>query len=138
VTARPVRTDPDAGLPDLVQQLTADSKRLVKDEILLAKLETREAIHTAARGGLRMAVAFGVGIVAMIAFTIALATGIGRLANDNMWIGAMAAGALELAIGSWLIRRGVGRFTEPSYSMEETRAALKETMTPPRRARLRY
>ena len=128
MTARPVRIDPDAGLPDLVKQLTTDSKRLVKDEIRLAKLETSEAIHLAGRGALWLGVAFGVGIVAMIAFTIALATGIGRLAGGNMWVGAIAAGALELGVGAWLAMRAVAAFGKPSYTLEETRDEVRETV----------
>jgi hypothetical protein len=128
VTARPVRIDPDAGLPDLVRRLSDDSRRLVRDEIRLAKLETREAIHAAARGGLWLGVAFGVGIVGLIAMTVALATGLGRLANDNMWAGAMAAGVIELLVGALLINRGVKRFSDPSYTLAETRSELKETV----------
>ena len=138
MTASSVRIDPDTALPDLVRQLTTDSKRLVKDEMLLAKLETKEAIHDAAKGALRLAVAFGIGIVALIAFTIALATGIGQLANGNMWIGAVTTGVLELALGGWLVKRGVERFGEPSYSLEETRSALKETVDWAGGARVRH
>ena len=128
MTARPVRIDPDAGLPDLVKRLSDDSKRLVRDEIRLAKLETRDAIRTAARGALWLGVALGIGIVALIAGTIALATGIGRIANDNMWVGAVGVGLLELGLGAWLINRGVARFAEPSYTLEETRAEVRETV----------
>ena len=127
MTARPVRVDPDAGLPELVRQLADDSKRLVRDEVRLAKLETAESIHDAARGGMWLGVAFGVGIVALVALTLAIATGIGQLANGNMWVGALVTGVLEIAIGAWLIQRGIAKFGEPSYSLEETRAEVKET-----------
>jgi hypothetical protein len=128
VAANPIQIDPEVGLPDLVKQLAEDSKRLVADEVELAKLETSEAIHAAGKGAMWLGVAFGVGIVALIAFTIALATGIGQLANGNMWVGALAAGLIEVAIGGWLIMRGVGRFGEPSYSLRATREEAKETV----------
>lgn len=124
--ARPVHIDPETGLPDLVKRLTDDSKRLVKDEVRLAKIEASEATKTAAKGAMWMGVAFGIGVVMLIAFTIALATGIGQIANGNMWVGALLTGAIEIAIGLWLIKRGVGAFAEPSYTFEETRAGLKE------------
>jgi hypothetical protein len=128
VAARPVYVDPEVGLPDLVKSLTDDSKRLVKDEVRLAKLEAREAVKTAGKGVLWLGVAFGVGIVMLIALTIALATGIGEIANGNMWVGALVTGALEIGLGLWLMKRGVSAFGEPSYTLEETRAELKETV----------
>ena len=127
MAARPVYVDPEIGLPDLVKRLTDDSKRLVKDEVLLAKLETKEAIKTAGKGVLWLGVAFGVGIVMVIALTIAVASGIGEIANGNMWVGALITGAVEIGLGIWLMKRGATSFAEPSYTLEETRAELKET-----------
>jgi hypothetical protein len=85
MAARPVYVDPEIGLPDLVKQLTNDSKRLVKDEVHLAKLEAKDSVKTAGKGALWLGVAFGVGIVMLIALTIAIAAGIGEIANGNMW-----------------------------------------------------
>ena len=128
MTARSVHVDPDTGLPDLIKRLTDDSKRLVKDEVRLAKIEAGEATKTAAKGAMWMGVAFGIGIVMMIALTIALATGIGQIANGNMWVGALVTGAIEIGLGIWLIKRGVSSFAEPSYTFEETRAGLKDSV----------
>jgi hypothetical protein len=126
VTARPVHIDPDVGLPELVKQLTADSKRLVKDEVQLAKLEAAEATKKAAKGAMWMGVAFGVGVVMAVALTVALATGIGELAG-NMWVGALLTGLIELGLGALLLKRGIAKFGEPSYTLEETRAEVRET-----------
>ena len=125
----PSRTtiDPDAGIPDLVRRLTDDSKRLAKDEIRLAKLEMRESVHVGARGALWMAVAFGVGVVALTAFTIFLASLIGRLVNGHMWVGALVTGVLELAVAAVLIKKGLGTFRQPAYTLPESREALKDT-----------
>jgi len=123
-----VYVDPEIGLPDLVKSLTDDSKRLVKDEVQLAKLEAKEAVKSAAKGALWLGVAFGVGIVMLIALTIAVATGIGQIANGNMWLGALITGVVEIGLGAWLVKRGVTSFGEPSYTLEETRAELKETV----------
>ena len=128
MAARPVYIDPEIGLPDLVKQLTNDSKRLVKDEVHLAKLEAKDSVKTAGKGVLWLGVAFGVGIVMLIALTIAIATGIGEIAGGNMWVGALVTGAIEIGLGVWLVKRGVTSFAEPSYTLEETRAELKETV----------
>jgi hypothetical protein len=120
-------TDPDAGIPELIRQLGDDSKRLVADEVRLAKLEMKESLHRASRGAVRLAIAFGVGIVMLVAFTVFLATLIGRLAAGHMWVGALVTGLIELAIAALLIRKGLSTLREPSYTLEDTRAALKDT-----------
>lgn len=123
------RVDPDIGIPDLVRRLTDDSKRLVGDEVRLAKLEMSENIHAGARGALWLTLAFGAGVVGLVALTLFLATAIGRAANGHMWVGAIVVGVLELAAAGMLIKRGIGAFGQPSYSLEETRESLKDTTT---------
>jgi uncharacterized membrane protein YqjE len=127
VTARPIATDPDAGIPDLIRRLTDDSKRLVTDEVQLAKLETKDSLHRAARGALWLGVAFGVFVVVLVALTVFVATLIGRIANGHMWVGALVTGVIELALGTWLLKRGLSTYAMPSYSLEESRSALAET-----------
>ena len=122
-----IPTDPDAGIPDLIRQLGDDSKRLVADEVRLAKLEMKESVQRAGTGAVQLAVAFGVGVVMLVALTIFLATLMGRLAAGHMWVGALVTGIIELGLAVVLLRRGMGVLREPSYTLEETRAALKDT-----------
>lgn len=124
--AQRISIDPDVGIPDLVRRLGDDSKRLITDEIRLAKLETQDSVRRAGHGTLWVAVAFGTAVIAMVAFTLFLATLIGRAAAGHMWVGAVVTGLLELGVGALLLKRGLGAFAEPSYSLEETRASLKE------------
>ena len=123
--AQRIPIDPDKGLPDLVRQLGEDSKRLLTDEIRLARLEAAEALHSAGRGGLWIGVAFGIAVVALVAVTLFLATAIGQLAAGHMWIGAIATAVLEIAAGLWLLRRGLRDLKRPPYSLPETRAGLR-------------
>lgn len=116
--------DPDVGIPDLVQRLGDDSKRLMSDEVRLAKLEMKENLARGGKGVVWLAVAFGVGIVAMVAFTLLLATLIGRLASGHMWVGALVTGILEIVLAVVLFKKGIGAFTAPSYTLEQTRATL--------------
>jgi hypothetical protein len=127
VAIEQIPTDPDAGIPDLIRQLGDDSKRLVADEVRLAKLEMKESVQQAGRGAVQLAVAFGVGVVMLVALTIFLVTLIGRIAAGHMWVGALITGLIELVVAMMLLRRGMGVLQEPSYSFEETRAALKDT-----------
>ena len=123
VTRMPV--DPETGIPDLIHRLSDDSKRLVSDEVRLAKLEVGENVRQAGKGAMWLGVAFGVGVVALVAFTLLLATLIGRIAAGHMWIGALITGVIELVIAMYLIKRGKNILKQPSYSLEQTRDALK-------------
>lgn len=116
--------DPDVGIPDLIHRLGDDSKRLVTDEVQLAKLEITESVHTAGRGAMWLGVAFGASVVAMVAATLLLATLIGRLVAGHMWVGAIATAVIELALAMFVVKRGLAAFKEPSYSLEQTRKSL--------------
>jgi putative superfamily III holin-X len=116
--------DPDAGIPDLIHRLGDDSKRLVTDEVQLARLEITESVHVAGRGAMWLGVSFGAGVVALVAATLLLVTLIGRMAAGHMWIGAPVTGVVELALAAYVIKRGIGAFKDPSYSLEQTRKAI--------------
>ena len=74
-----------------------------------------------------LAVAFGLAVVAMMAFTMFAITLVGRVLNGHMWIGALAVGVIELGLGYVLIKRGVNAFEDESYSLPMTRESLKDT-----------
>src|SRR5829696_5303318 len=114
VAARPYPPiDPEAGIPDLIRRLAVDSKRLVGDEVRLAKLEVRENVRTGVRGALWMALAFGAAVVALVALTVLVAAVLGRLLG-NYWAGALITGALELLVAFFLVKRGLDRLKQPS------------------------
>ena len=119
--------DPDAGITDLLRRMSDDSKRLVNGELRLAKLEATEHVKRAGRGAMWLAIAFGVGIVALVAATLLIATLIGRWFSGHMWPGAIVTGVIELIVGALLIKRGIVAFGKPSYSLEQTRESLTET-----------
>jgi hypothetical protein len=119
--------DPDVGIPDLIHRLTDDSKHLINDEVRLAKLEMRDTLHSGARGAVWLGVGFGIGVVALVAFTLFLATLIGRIAAGHMWVGALVTGVLELGVALVLFKRGKQSLTEPAFTLPETRNALSDT-----------
>ena len=123
--ANPARIDPNVGIPDLVRRLTDDSKSLVSNEVRLAKIEVRDGLHLAARGAIRLALAFGIGVVAMVAFTIFLVSLIGQMANGHYWLGALVVGIAELVGGALLVKRGFSTIGKASFTLAETRASLK-------------
>jgi hypothetical protein len=122
------RIEPDSRITDLVGQLKEDSKRLLTDEVKLAKLEVSESAKDAGLGAMWVGVAFGVGVIALVALTIFLTTIIGRAVNGHMYVGALVTGALEVIAGLLLVRHGVRKLRQPPYTMRETRRELKETV----------
>jgi hypothetical protein len=127
VPTRALASEPNTTIGELIGRLTDDSKRLVSDEVRLAKLEVGENVKQGAKGAAWMAAAFGVGVVALVALTIFLAAAIGRLVNGNYWVGALVTGLVEVAAGAWLIKRGVGAFGGTSYTLGESREELSNT-----------
>ena len=127
MASRPgMHPESELGIPDLIRRLTEDSKRLARDEVRLAKMEMRESVKTSARGAVWLALAFGAAVVALVALTIMLAALIGRLLG-NYWAGTLITAAIELGAGFFLVKRGLEAVTEPSYTFEESRDALRET-----------
>jgi uncharacterized membrane protein YqjE len=127
VAVSQVMTDSDPGIPDLIRRLSDDSKRLVTDEVNLAKIEAKESLSRATRGVMWLALAFGVSIVMLVALTIFLTTLIGRAVNGHMWLGAIVTGLVELWLGVYLIKRAIKAITAPSYTLEASRHALADT-----------
>jgi uncharacterized membrane protein YqjE len=100
-------TDPNLGIPDLVRRLRDDSKRLIADEVRLAKLELRESLERAGHGAVYLAIAFGVAVIALIMLTLLAVTLIGRVSAGHMWVGALLTGVVELGVGGLLVKRGL-------------------------------
>lgn len=126
-TQQRVAIDPDVGIPDLVRSLTDDSRRLLGDEVRLAKLEMRESVGQAGRGAMWLGLAFGISIVMLVAFTIFLTALIGRLANRHYWVGALVTAAVELGLAVWLFKKGAGSFAGARVTLPATRESLKDT-----------
>ena len=117
---------PDNGIPSLVRSLTLDSKRLASDELRLAKLELNQSVRTGMRGGMWMAVAFAVGIVAIVALTVLLVAAVGAIVGRRYWAATLIVGAIQLIAGWLVVRRGVKTVQHPSLTLEESRASLEE------------
>jgi uncharacterized membrane protein YqjE len=123
-----VPIDPDAGIPDLVRNLADDSKRLLGDEVRLAKLEMSESLKRAGKGGVWLAVAFGIGVIMLVFLTLLLVTAIGRLASEHYWVGALVTAVLWLVLAGVLVMKGLGQLKAPSYSLKQTREEAKQTV----------
>lgn len=121
------RVDPDATIGDLVGRLADDSKRLVRNEVRLARMEMRESVRTAARGALYVGVAFGTLVISFVALTVFLATGTSRLFAVPIWTGTLITAGLLLVTSALIVYGGLRVLRRQSYTLDETRAEAKET-----------
>lgn len=115
----------DPGFSPLIKQLTDDARKLVGDEVRLAKLETIESVHRAGIGALWLGAALGATIVALVGATLLLATAIGRLANGNYWAGALVTAVVELVVGFLMLKKGITQYKQAPYSLPATREGIK-------------
>jgi Protein of unknown function (DUF1469). len=107
MTVQMMPVDPNAGIPDLIHRLADDSKRIVADEVRLAKLELRESVHESGKGAMLLGIAFALTAAAIVMLTLLIVTLIGRFGAGHMWLGAVITGVVELVVGAWLVRRGL-------------------------------
>ncbi|HSJ66011.1 MAG TPA: phage holin family protein [Gemmatimonadaceae bacterium] len=124
---RDVRIDPDATIGDLVSRLGDDGKRLLGDEVQLAKLEIGENLRTASRGMVWLGVALALAFVGLTALTVGLSAVIGRVLTDALWLGTLLTGVLWLVLGGVLVKSGIGAVSGTSYSLPQTRRELALT-----------
>ena len=124
---RDIHIEPDATIGDLVSRLGDDGKRLIKDEIQLAKLEMGENVATAGRGMVWLGVALALTFVALTALTVGLSAVIGRLLTDALWLGTLLTAVLWLVIGGLLVKTGISTVSSTSYSLPQTRRELSLT-----------
>lgn len=123
-----VRIEPEPTIGDLVARLTDDSKRLVHNEVRLARLETGESIQQAMQGGIRLALAFGITILALVAFSVLLTAVIGSVLIGEAWAGALITGALEIIVGALVLWGGLRVMKRADFTLGESRAELKATV----------
>ena len=120
--------EPEATIADLVGRLSDDSKRLVHNEVRLARLETGESMHQAVQGGIRLALAFGIAILALVALSVLLTAVIGSVLIGNEWSGALITGGLEIIVGALLLWGGMRSMKRADFTLGESRAELKATV----------
>lgn len=123
---REVRIEPNATIGDLVSRLGDDGKRLLEDEVHLAKLEVGENLRVASRGFIWLGVALALSFVTLTALTVGLSAILGQL-FAALWLGTLLTAVLWLAIGGVLVKTGVGRLSSPGYTLPQTRRELALT-----------
>lgn len=129
MATRSIRVEPEPTLGALVNRLTDDSKRLLSNEVRLARLEMGESMHNAVSGGTLLALAFGIAILALVALSVLLTELIGSVLIGAAWAGALITGGLEVVVGALLLWAGMRTVKSADFTLGESRAELRATMT---------
>ena len=124
---RDVHIEPNATIGDLVSRLGDDGKRLLGDEVHLAKLEIGENVRVAARGMVWLGVALALSFVMLTALTVGLSAILGQLFANALWLGTLLTAVLWLILGGVLVKTGVGKLASPPYTLPQTRRELALT-----------
>lgn len=124
---RDVHIEPNATIGDLVSRLGDDGKRLLQDEVQLAKLEIGESVRTAGRGMVWLGVALALSFVGLTALTVGLSALIGNVLVNALWLGTLLTGVLWLVVGGVLVMTGIRTVSSTSYSLPQTRRELALT-----------
>ena len=124
---RDVHIEPNATIGDLVSRLGDDGKRLLQDEVQLAKLEIGESVRTAGRGMVWLGVALALSFVGLTALTVGLSALIGSVLTNALWLGTLLTGVLWLVVGGLLVMTGIRTVSSTSYSLPQTRREMALT-----------
>lgn len=115
----------DRSLGDLFGELSAQSTRLIRDEIRLAVVEIKRSIADVARESAMV----GAGGAIAYAGAIVLLFGIGLLISDLInkpgWVGLVVVGAIVLIVGGVLAYRSLAALRAARVVPERTMETLR-------------
>jgi uncharacterized membrane protein YqjE len=113
----------------LLRDLADGGVDLVRGEIVLARVETVEALNGIGRGSALVASAAVLallGVLALIAGVILL-VGDQWLPRDLYWLAALIVAVVTGALAAWFIRRGMSFLSPSELAPHETVTTIRET-----------
>jgi xanthine/uracil permease len=114
----------ERSLGELFSDLVQDSRRLVNQEIALAKVEMSEKAAQAARGVAFVAVGGFIVYAGFLALMAAAIIGLSDLLP--WWLSALVVGLVVAVIGYFLIQRGRDNLKGENLAPRQTMASLQE------------
>jgi hypothetical protein len=114
-----------APLSHLLRDLAADGRRLVRDEIDLAKLELGQTARSAATDGVLVGAGALVAALGAACIVAALVVGVGILVG-SYWVGSLLVGVALVGLGGLTLASGLGRLRSVRLAPEETIDSLRE------------
>jgi uncharacterized membrane protein len=118
------RADPRQPLGEIVSGLTEDLSKLMRQEVALAKAETKQEVSTAMRG---IAMIAGAGVFALIALTL-LSLAIAQWLSEYMDLGwaYLIVGVVWVVVAAVLVASGRRILQEVSPMPERTAETVRE------------
>ena len=114
----------DRSLGELFSELSRQTSTLIRQEVALAKAETKQK---AAEAGKDIGMMAAGGALAYAGLLALIATAIIALANVlDWWLSALIVGVIVLAVGGLLVQRGMSSLKQGSLAPEQTIESLKE------------
>lgn len=126
------RAAEEASLKDLFSDLSGQVQRLVRDEMELAKIETKEQLGRAGKAGAMFGAAGVLGFLALLLVSFAAAWGLAELVPPGvafLVVGLLAAGAAVV-----LAAQGRKQLAAFSPVPEETLATVRDDVQVAKRA----
>jgi len=113
----------------LLRNLAGESVGLVRNEVLLARVETIEAAQGIARGSAFVAAAAVLGLLGGLALLAGLILLIGDqwLPRDLYWLAALIVAALTGVVAAWFARQGMTLLSPTRLVPTDTVTTLRET-----------
>jgi hypothetical protein len=113
----------------LLRDLAQGGVDLVRNEIVLARVETVVALNGIARGSALVATATVLALLGGLALLAGLILLIGDqwLPRDLYWLGALIVAVVTGAFAAWFARRGSALLSPAQLKPDETVASLRET-----------
>jgi hypothetical protein len=110
---------------------------MIQQEFALARAETGERIRQLAMGLGLLVAAIVVSFVALIIVLMGLSELVGEFMPEALalWLGYLIVGGAALAIGIWLLVRGIRNLSESGRFLERTSHSIQQDFEAVRRQR---
>jgi Putative Actinobacterial Holin-X, holin superfamily III len=121
----------------LLTDLQRETARMIQQEFALARAETGERIRQLAMGLGLLVAAIVVSFVALIIVLMGLSELVSEFMPDALalWLGYLIVGGFALAVGIWLLVRGVKSLSESGRLLERTSHSIHQDFETVRKQR---
>ena len=125
-------TTNEPGFAELLSNLVDDTRRLVRDEIALARSEISEKARHALRQSIILALGVFMGLLALIALAAAAMFGLAHALTPlvglpaALWLSPLIIGGVAALVGAILVQRGLSRLRARDLTPTRTIETLRE------------
>lgn len=119
-------------VPTLVRELVDEARGLIRNEIELAKAETRETFEVITRNLATLAIGFGIGLAAILALAAALNRGLTSLLAQwvsvevAVWLAPLILGVVFALVSAALIAKAIRTIRNQTLVPARTRQTLED------------